>query len=46
MENLRFEPLDALITPENEMETTRSLAEACHQHEEAEKMSELKRIAD
>ena len=44
MKDPLFKPIEGPITPEEEAEITRRLAEAYKQHEEAEKKPELKRI--
>ena len=44
MKDPLFKPIEGPITPEEEAEITRRLAEAYRQREEAEKKPELKRI--
>jgi len=44
MKDPLFKPIECPVTPEEEAEITRRLAEAYRQHEEAEKKPELKRI--
>ena len=39
-----FQPIEGPLTPEEEAEITRRLADAYRQHEEAEKNPELQRI--
>ena len=44
MKDPLFQPIEGPLTPEEESEITRRLAEAYRQHEEAEKNPELQRI--
>ena len=44
MKDPLFQPIEGPLTPEEETEITRRLAEAYRQHEEAEKNPELQRI--